>query len=81
MTTKSPAPQKGKGRREAAERASETLPTPAAHRSVSSDQVARRAYEKWLSRGCPLGDELRDWLDAEQELHREANRIPESATS
>jgi hypothetical protein len=30
--------------------------------------IARRAYEKWQARGCPEGDDARDWFEAEQEL-------------
>jgi hypothetical protein len=30
--------------------------------------VARLAYDKWQARGCPEGDDLRDWLEAETEL-------------
>lgn len=25
------------------------------------------AYYRWLSRGCPPGDDLTDWLEAEKE--------------
>ncbi|HEY7517248.1 MAG TPA: DUF2934 domain-containing protein [Methylomirabilota bacterium] len=31
-------------------------------------EVARRAYELFLARGCEHGFELQDWLDAEREL-------------
>lgn len=30
--------------------------------------IARRAYELWQARGCPEGDALRDWLEAERAL-------------
>ena len=30
--------------------------------------IARLAYEKWQARGCPDGDDRRDWLEAEQEV-------------
>lgn len=30
--------------------------------------IAHLAYEKWHARGCPLGDEQRDWFEAEQEV-------------
>lgn len=30
--------------------------------------IARRAYEKWQARGCPDGDDRRDWFEAEQEI-------------
>lgn len=38
----------------------ENFPTPG--------QVGARAYQKYLDRGCQNGDELADWLDAENEL-------------
>lgn len=31
--------------------------------------IARRAYEKWQARGCPEGDDCRDWFEAEQEVY------------
>lgn len=36
--------------------------------SVSHDEIARRAYEIWQSRGCPPGDGSEDWQAAEAEL-------------
>jgi hypothetical protein len=33
--------------------------------------IARRAYEKWLARGCPSGTTLEDWLEAEAEVDTE----------
>lgn len=36
--------------------------------SDRSALIARRAYEKWEARGCPDGDDRRDWFEAEQEL-------------
>lgn len=32
------------------------------------DQVAHRAYDKFMDRGARTGSELEDWLDAEQEI-------------
>jgi hypothetical protein len=34
------------------------------------EQVARRAYELYLERGCQPGHEVDDWLQAEYELMR-----------
>jgi hypothetical protein len=31
------------------------------------ERVARRAYLKWLDRGSPIGDDKRDWFEAEAE--------------
>ena len=36
--------------------------------SVSRDAIATLAYQKWKQRGCPRGDDQRDWFEAEQEL-------------
>ena len=30
--------------------------------------IARRAYGRWQARGCPEGDDRRDWFEAEQEV-------------
>lgn len=42
--------------------------------AVSQEEVARRAYDKWQRRGCPHGEDQRDWFEAERELWREAGR-------
>lgn len=47
-------------------KASQTQPA-----ALSDDQIAERAYFKWQERGCPTGDDLRDWLDARAELQKE----------
>lgn len=33
--------------------------------------IARRAYERWQARGCPVGDDRRDWFEAEAEIAAE----------
>jgi len=40
---------------------------------VSPDQIAQRAYEKWLARGCQGGNAEQDWFEAERELRAELN--------
>jgi hypothetical protein len=30
--------------------------------------IAQLAFEKWTARGCPDGDDQRDWYDAEREI-------------
>jgi hypothetical protein len=68
-----PSPSGGVGRtrerlrRATAERASQiaasaALPTP------THEQIAARAYEFFLGRGAADGDDIQDWLSAEQEL-------------
>jgi hypothetical protein len=39
---------------------------------MAPEAVARRAYEIHLRRGGAPGRELEDWLQAEEELRREA---------
>jgi hypothetical protein len=36
--------------------------------NVSEEEIARRAYEIWQSRGCPEGDGSEDWQAAKAEL-------------
>ena len=39
--------------------------------AVSEHEIAERAYLKWQARGCPIGDDMRDWFEARQELVQE----------
>ncbi len=39
---------------------------------IPAEPIARRAYEKFLARGCQHGFDQEDWLAAEQELIAEA---------
>jgi hypothetical protein len=39
---------------------------------VSEDAIAKRAYEKFMARGCAHGFDQEDWAAAEQELNAEA---------
>lgn len=41
-----------------------------------AEVIARLAYEKWQARGCPIGDDGRDWFEAEQEII--AARVPQA---
>lgn len=45
-----------------------TNPTPASPSRVAQEQIAQRAYDLWLSRGCPQGCDVQIWLEAEREL-------------
>jgi hypothetical protein len=40
----------------------------AAANEITVEAVARRAYERWVERGCPEGSPEVDWFGAEQEL-------------
>jgi hypothetical protein len=37
---------------------------------VTADDIARRAYDRYLARGCQDGHDLEDWFQAEQEVRR-----------
>lgn len=43
--------------------------------------IARLAYEKWQARGCPVGDDCRDWFEAEQEVAVAAGARPDAPSS
>lgn len=51
----------------AADRAPKSL---AQATTVSHRDVARRAYDLYVARGCEPGHDVEDWLQAEQELRR-----------
>ena len=38
------------------------------------EQIAQRAYEIYLERGCTPGDSMQDWLRAEMELSAPAKK-------
>jgi hypothetical protein len=42
--------------------------------TLSDEQIAARAYQKWKERGCPLGDGKRDWYAAVAEMDPERDR-------
>jgi hypothetical protein len=35
---------------------------------VTKEDVEREAYYHWLGRGCPEGDAMTDWVEAERKL-------------
>ena len=40
-------------------------------RTLAYDQVAERAKRIWYERGCPQGEDERNWREAEKQLKRE----------
>jgi len=36
--------------------------------NITESDIARRAYDLYLARGCKPGHQLEDWLQAEREL-------------
>jgi DUF2934 family protein len=48
---------------------------PAGARQPTEEEIRLLAYHKWMSAGCPEGDGIAFWLEAEQELNpREMGR-------
>jgi hypothetical protein len=47
---------------------------------VPAEKIARRAYEKWLQRGQPHGGDIKDWIEAENELRAEMTRSAAPST-
>ena len=45
-----------------------TLAAPSPNGQMSEADIQLRAYRKWEAAGKPTGDEMRFWLQAEQEL-------------
>ncbi len=45
-----------------------TTPTPM---QPTHEQIAMRAYEKWVKKGRPGGTDRQDWFEAEMELKKE----------
>jgi len=44
-----------------------TAPRPATA-GPTHEQIARRAREIWLAKGCPVGQDTQNWLEAEAQL-------------
>ena len=42
--------------------------SPAQQVTVTDSDVARRAYDLYVARGCEDGHDVEDWLQAEREL-------------
>lgn len=43
---------------------------------ITHDAIARLAFQKWQKRGCPIGDDRRDWFEAERELKTQLASSP-----
>jgi hypothetical protein len=46
---------------------------------LAEQQIAVRAYERWMGRGCPVSDGIEDWLAARQALEAELRSRRETA--
>jgi len=45
--------------------------TPQTNHRISDGEIAMRAYELYVARGCCDGRDLEDWFIAEQQLRKE----------
>ena len=43
--------------------------------TVTDNEIARRAYDRFLARGCEHGHDVEDWLQAERELGAPASAV------
>src|SRR5947208_2314653 len=55
----------------AAKPAAQATPRGVQATQVTSERIAKRAYEKWLKRGCTHGNDVQDWVEAEKEVMAE----------
>ena len=46
---------------------------PTVHQEPPEAWIRERAYYLWLTRGCPQGDDLQDWLDAKAQFTAETS--------
>jgi hypothetical protein len=42
---------------------------------IAHDAIERLAFQKWQKRGCPVGEDQKDWYDAERELKSQPVRM------
>jgi hypothetical protein len=47
---------------------------PAVKREPTAEEIGVRAYEIYVSEGCPTGNDLEHWLRAEKELRGQLGR-------
>jgi ribonuclease I len=47
---------------------SERNPSAPSTSAVNHDAIAKLAFQKWQKRGCPNGEDQKDWFEAEREL-------------
>jgi len=46
-----------------------------------AERIAKRAYEKWLKRGCAHGHDVQDWIEAEKEVMAEMRGSGSTSTA
>ena len=65
----------GATQRRSTKRAATSLASPSTKQKVtlSPEQIAKRAYEIWQTKGCPHGQDREHWLQAERELSQRSS--------
>ena len=58
----------------AKKRRASAIATPTATTELNESEIAQRAYQRWLARGCPQTDGREDWFAARAELQAETPR-------
>jgi hypothetical protein len=80
-TVSAPAPASAAGVASAPLPASAPASAPAARPqpvNIPHDKIAARAYEIWVRKGKPHGQDLQNWTEAEAELRTEFAKAPVS---
>ncbi len=66
----------GVSTRKSRQRAASSLaaaPSPSKRQAApSKEEIAKRAYELWLSHGCENGHDVEHWLEAERQLRSQS---------
>lgn len=76
-----PANRKTKRTEAAAAVGGSTAPGPNGPAPVTDADVARRAYDLYLARGCEPGHDVEDWLQAERDLRGAVERLRQDLQS
>jgi len=58
-----------------AQRTAKPRPAAAFTAAPTHDDIAMRAYERFLERGAQHGQDFEDWLTAERELQRQPSSV------
>ena len=58
-----------------------TTPGPNGSAPVTDADIARRAYDLYVARGCEPGHDVEDWLQAERDLRGAAERLMQDLRS
>lgn len=60
-------------------RATVSAPDTSLVAAISAEEIACRAYQLWMEKGRPIGNDIQDWFQAENELKKQMTE-PERVT-